>query len=269
MLNDDGRGLAGGHPSFESAWERYLIAEQRALVARAEGILGRSLIEASPGESQEELDRVAEEDRRLAREGLVELMDEEGETYHKHIDELEPWDVADRVRAQTARAAWLASRTQQRIERQKARRLSGLNGATRRTPRLSHRQLEILKGAARGLPNRLIAKSVHLSEGTVKRHLANIYAEIGVRSRGEAVAKGVTEGWLVLEDIAPGNGASNGAHTAAEGRYRCVVDGCGREVVVVRDSRDTAHPGPPSCHGHKMGPVGIRVPANEGAREGS
>jgi hypothetical protein len=73
MLDGDGSGFARGSPRFEAAWERYLIAEQRALVARAEGILGRFLVKALPGESQEELDRTAEEDRSLAREGLVEL----------------------------------------------------------------------------------------------------------------------------------------------------------------------------------------------------
>jgi hypothetical protein len=125
MLDDDGSGLVGESPRFEEAWERYLMAEQRALVARAEGILGRFLVKALPGESQEELDRTAEEDRRLAREGFVELMDEEGHTYHKHKDELDPWDVADRIRADTARSDWLAMRTQQRIERREARRLSG------------------------------------------------------------------------------------------------------------------------------------------------
>jgi hypothetical protein len=51
-------------------------------VASAEGILARSLVEALPGEAQEELDRIAEEDQRLAREGLLGLMDEKGETYH-------------------------------------------------------------------------------------------------------------------------------------------------------------------------------------------
>jgi hypothetical protein len=45
-------------------------------------------------------------------------------------------------------------------------------------------------------------------------HLANFYAQIEVRSRGAAVAKGVTEGWLALEGI-----ASDGAHTTASGRY--------------------------------------------------
>jgi len=49
---------------------------------------------------------------------------------------------------------------------------------------LSGRELEVLLQAARGMSNRQIATSLHLSEATVKRHLANIYPKIGVSSRG-------------------------------------------------------------------------------------
>ena len=40
---------------------------------------------------------------------------------------------------------------------------------------LSARELEILLLAARGLSNGRIASSLHISEATVKRHLANVY----------------------------------------------------------------------------------------------
>src|SRR3712207_5442115 len=51
----------------------------------------------------------------------------------------------------------------------------------------SGRELEVLLLAARGMSNRQIASSLHLSEATVKRHLANVYQKMGVSSRGEAV----------------------------------------------------------------------------------
>jgi hypothetical protein len=85
-------------------------------VARAEGILAKSLAETPPEESPEGLDRIVREDRRLAKEGLVELMGEAGGIYYKHIDELDRWDVADRLRAEIARSEWLARRTERRIE---------------------------------------------------------------------------------------------------------------------------------------------------------
>jgi DNA-binding NarL/FixJ family response regulator len=66
---------------------------------------------------------------------------------------------------------------------------------------LSGRELEILLLAARGLSNRRIADALHLSEATVKRHLANIYARIRVNSRGEATRKALSEGWISARDL--------------------------------------------------------------------
>ena len=98
----DGRTDAEVRAEFEMAWGRFLVAERDGLKARKAGRLARALGAALPEESQEELDRTAEEDRRLATEGLVLLMDERAETRHKRLDELVPADAADRVRAEDA-----------------------------------------------------------------------------------------------------------------------------------------------------------------------
>ena len=58
---------------------------------------------------------------------------------------------------------------------------------------LSERETEIVVLAARGLSNHQIARELHHSEATVKRHLANVYAKIGVGSRSEAVRKALTQ----------------------------------------------------------------------------
>lgn len=63
-----------------------------------------------PGESQEELDTMALEDRRRAEEGLVELRSEEGEFSYKHVEELSPKDRMARLRAELARMEWLLKR---------------------------------------------------------------------------------------------------------------------------------------------------------------
>ncbi len=55
--------------------------------------------------------------------------------------------------------------------------------------------------AARGLSNREIAGELHLSPATVKRHLANVYEELGVRSRNDAVRKALVEQWIGLHEI--------------------------------------------------------------------
>jgi DNA-binding NarL/FixJ family response regulator len=66
---------------------------------------------------------------------------------------------------------------------------------------LSARELELLLLGARGLSNRQIAASVHLAEGTVKRHLANIYQKIGVSSRGEAAREALIRDWITVEEV--------------------------------------------------------------------
>lgn len=72
---------------------------------------------------------------------------------------------------------------------------------TRGESDLSKRELEILLLAARGLSNRQAATSLHLAEATIKRHLANIYAKLGVGSRGEASRKALSEGWISTHDL--------------------------------------------------------------------
>jgi DNA-binding NarL/FixJ family response regulator len=53
---------------------------------------------------------------------------------------------------------------------------------------LSARELEVLDLVAHGLSNTEIARRLHLSETTVKSHLAHIYPKLGVNSRTAAVA---------------------------------------------------------------------------------
>ena len=69
---------------------------------------------------------------------------------------------------------------------------------------LSVRELEILLLASRGLSNRQIAARVHLTEGTVKRHLSNTYHKMGVGSRGEAARKALQEDWITVGEITVG-----------------------------------------------------------------
>lgn len=63
--------------------------------------------------------------------------------------------------------------------------------AQRRTAvdRLTPRQRQLLARVAVGATNRQIARELGLSEGTVRKHLENIYARLGVGSRTEALAR--------------------------------------------------------------------------------
>lgn len=69
---------------------------------------------------------------------------------------------------------------------------------------LSERELEVLLLVSRGMSNFQIANSLHLSEATIKRHLANIYPKLGVSSRGGAVRKALQENWITAHDITTG-----------------------------------------------------------------
>ncbi len=67
---------------------------------------------------------------------------------------------------------------------------------------LSRRETQVLRLVARGVGNREVADFIHLSESTVKRHLSNVYDKLGVNTRGEAVSRAVSEGWISSWDIA-------------------------------------------------------------------
>lgn len=54
---------------------------------------------------------------------------------------------------------------------------------------LSRREIDVVALLSKGRSNREIASALFISGGTVKRHLTNIYAKLGVTSRLEAVQK--------------------------------------------------------------------------------
>jgi hypothetical protein len=96
------------------SWERFLRTERRMLEARKNGQLAKALAWRLPGESQKELDRMVSEDRRRAKERLVELKSEEGESSCKQVEELAPEERMDRIRAELARIEWLLERHRRR-----------------------------------------------------------------------------------------------------------------------------------------------------------
>ncbi|GHG53549.1 helix-turn-helix transcriptional regulator [Sinomonas cellulolyticus] len=61
---------------------------------------------------------------------------------------------------------------------------------------LTDREVEVVRLAAQGLTNRAIAGRLVISEKTVARHLANIYAKLGIASRAAATAYAYEHGLL-------------------------------------------------------------------------
>ena len=66
------------------------------------------------------------------------------------------------------------------------------------TPRLTDRELEVLRLVATGLNNREVAKLLFISENTVKNHVRNILEKLQLHSRMEAVMYAVREKLLDL-----------------------------------------------------------------------
>ncbi len=56
---------------------------------------------------------------------------------------------------------------------------------------VSERELEVLRLLAKARSNAQIATELYITQGTVKRHLTNIYAKLGAVSRMDAVRKAI------------------------------------------------------------------------------
>lgn len=70
------------------------------------------------------------------------------------------------------------------------------SGAAEEEPRVSPRELEILTLLADGRTNREIGRALHVSEATVKTHLARLYPKLEVTDRAAAVAVAYRRGWI-------------------------------------------------------------------------
>ncbi|WP_203650024.1 response regulator transcription factor [Secundilactobacillus yichangensis] len=66
-------------------------------------------------------------------------------------------------------------------------------------PKLNERNQQILTMVAEGSRNVDIAKTMHLSERTIKAHLTEIYNQLGVFTRAEAVAAALRDGLIDLK----------------------------------------------------------------------
>jgi hypothetical protein len=103
-------------PEQHDTFDEFMEMERARLQEHAQGTLARALGHALPGESQEELERIAAEDQRLAQEGMVKLKVGE-EIYYKHIDELTREDRMARMAAEQEEVDGLMKRVRLRKER--------------------------------------------------------------------------------------------------------------------------------------------------------
>jgi DNA-binding NarL/FixJ family response regulator len=93
------------------------------------------------------------------------------------LKDAEPEDVIRGVRAAAKGESPFAPKVARTLLDARAKRLEA---------RLSERELEVLRCVSKGLPNKLIARNLGISEKTVKAHLTRIYQQIGVTDRTQA-----------------------------------------------------------------------------------
>lgn len=62
---------------------------------------------------------------------------------------------------------------------------------------LTARQLDVYRAAARGLPNKLIARELGIAESTVKSHMTAVFQALGVRNRTEAAYQASRDGFRI------------------------------------------------------------------------
>ena len=66
---------------------------------------------------------------------------------------------------------------------------------------LSAREVEVLEHIARGNSNKEIARSLGISDQTVKNHITSILRKLAVNDRTEAVVYALRHGWIKMEQV--------------------------------------------------------------------
>jgi DNA-binding NarL/FixJ family response regulator len=96
------------------------------------------------------------------------------------LKDAEPEEIIRGVRAAARGESPLAPRAAHELLAERA------EGQVRPEAELSAREQEVLALVAEGLPNKLIARRLEISEKTVKAHLTSVFAAIGVTDRTQA-----------------------------------------------------------------------------------
>ena len=88
--------------------------------------------------------------------------------------------------AELEKAIESAARGEAPLDPRAARAILGERRAAAPAAELSDREREVLMLVAEGLPNKLIARRLDISEKTVKAHLTSVFKQIGVTDRTQA-----------------------------------------------------------------------------------
>jgi two-component system NarL family response regulator len=114
------------------------------------------------------------------------------------LKEVDPTEVAAAVRQIHAGHSLLSPAVASKLVSEFATMAKRTDERSSR-PKLTDRELEVLKLAADGLTNRQIGRRLHISENTVKNHMRNILEKLHLHSRMEAVLYAVREELIDLD----------------------------------------------------------------------
>lgn len=104
--------------------------------------------------------------------------------------------LKDAPRAELLRAVRAAANSEAVLSPSVAARLMNRVRTSTASGSLSQREHEVLTWVAAGATNREVAARLLISEATVKTHLLNAYAKLGVSDRAAAVAEAFNRGFL-------------------------------------------------------------------------
>jgi DNA-binding NarL/FixJ family response regulator len=125
------------------------------------------------------------------RERILEALDAGAVGYL--LKDLEPDELHRGVQA--------AARGESPLAPKAAHAVISARSEARPAVELSSREREVLALVAEGLPNKLIARRLEISEKTVKAHLTRVFQAIGVTDRTQAAL------WAQRNGVAPGPSA--------------------------------------------------------------
>ena len=108
--------------------------------------------------------------------------------------------------AELQHALWAALRSESPVPRKMIPDV--LKRVAERTPlsqatnvALTSREMQILRGVAKGMTSKSLARELGLKVPSVETHLSNIYRKLNVNNRGEAVSAAMKLGLITLSDL--------------------------------------------------------------------
>lgn len=108
-----------------------------------------------------------------------------------------PEDLAEAIRTVHGGGTVMAQRVARRMPATGGVRSGG-------APRLTERELGVVKAFAQGKSNKEIALDMGISEKTVRNHASRIYKKLGIFDRTQALIYALREGLVSMEDLEPG-----------------------------------------------------------------